>query len=62
MERLLWVCHGISSCWGMVIDSITMLSAKRFSIPSAPLAMIGVLAIGEAGRRGVRPGESNGDP
>lgn len=46
----------------MVIDSITMLSATRFSIRSPSLVVIGVLIIGDAGRRDVGLGENNGDP
>ena len=62
MEGIITDGHGMSSCRGTIIDSITMLSATRFSFLFAPSTVIEALASGEDGRRVVCLGEGNGDP
>jgi len=54
--------YEISSCRGTTIDSITILSTKRFSFLSVSLAVIGVLASGEGEGRENGLGVGNGDP
>ena len=62
-SRIIADGHGISSCRGTIIDSITILSATRFPFLSAvPLAVIGGLASGDGWGRVMGLGEGNGDP